>query len=172
MYKPLTKNIVSVLVLNKANVLARVVGMFGQRGFNIESLTVSATNDPTISRITIVFDARATSMQQIITQTEKLEVVKSVTVLTRENGLYRDMLLMKVQARPEDRQAIKNIVDIYRGRIVDLSRDSLIVELTGTPNKINGFIDVMADYNIQEVCRTGITAIEVAENIGEGDRDD
>lgn len=111
-------------------------------------------------------------MQQIITQTEKLEVVKSVTVLTRENGLYRDMLLMKVQARPEDRQAIKNIVDIYRGRIVDLSRDSLIVELTGTPNKINGFIDVMADYNIQEVCRTGITAIEVAENIGEGDRDD
>ncbi len=172
MYRPLTKNIVSVLVQNKANVLARVVNMFGQRGFNIDSLTVSATNDPKISRITIVFDATETSMQQIITQTEKLEVVESVTVLNRQNGLYRDMLLMRVDAGPEDRQAIKNIVDIYRGKIVDLSRDSLIIELTGTPQKINGFIDVMEDFSIAEVCRTGITAIEVADNVGEGDRDD
>ena len=86
MYKPLKKKIVSVLVKNEANVLTRVVMMFGRRGFNIDSLTVSATNDPTISRITIAFSATEQSMQQIITQTEKLEVVQSVYLLTRENG--------------------------------------------------------------------------------------
>ena len=90
MYKPLKKKIVSVLVKNEANVLTRVVMMFGRRGFNIDSLTVSATNDPTLSRITIAFSATEQSMQQIITQTQKLEVVKSVYLLDREKGMYRE----------------------------------------------------------------------------------
>lgn len=160
MYKPLKKEIVSVLVLNQANVLTRVVSLFGRRGFNIDSLTVSATNDPALSRITIVFSATEQSMQQIITQTEKLEVVKSIYILNRENSLYRELLLLKVNATPEELSTIKDIVDVYRGKIVDLSTDSMIIELTGTPEKIDGFMDVIKDYEISEVCRTGITGIE------------
>lgn len=160
MRKPLEKKIVSVLVLNQANVLTRVVSMFGRRGFNIDSLTVSATNDSSLSRITIVFSATEQSIQQIITQTEKLEVVKSVFVLNRENSLYRELLLLKVNAVAQDRAGIKEIVDIYRGKIVDLSKKSLIIELTGTPEKLDGFLEVMEDYDIEEVCRTGITGIE------------
>ena len=158
MYKPLKKEIVSVLVVNQANVLTRVVSMFGRRGFNIDSLTVSATNDPNLSRITIVFSATEQSMQQIITQTEKL--VKDVFLLNRENSLYRELLLVKVSAGEAERTGIKEIVDIYRGKIVDLSRGSMIIELTGTPEKLDGFLDVMESYEITEVCRTGITGIE------------
>ena len=160
MYKPLKKEIVSLLVVNQANVLTRVVSMFGRRGFNIDSLTVSATNDPNLSRITIVFSATEQSMQQIITQTEKLEVVKDVFLLNRENSLYRELLLIKVNAGESERTGIKEIVDIYRGKIVDLSRGSMIIELTGTPEKLDGFLDVMEVYDITEVCRTGITGIE------------
>lgn len=160
MYKPLKKKIVSVLVLNQANVLTRVVSLFGRRGFNIDSLTVSATNDPTLSRITIVFSATDQSMQQIITQTEKLEVVKHICILNREQSLYRELLLLKVMAEPKERAGIKEIVDIFRAKIVDLSRDSMIIELTGTPEKIDGFMDVISEYDVVEVCRTGITGIE------------
>ena len=158
--KTLKKEIVSVLVLNQANVLTRVVSLFGRRGFNIDSLTVSATNDPTLSRITIVFSATEQSMQQIITQTEKLEVVKEIYVLDEEYSLYRELLLLKVKAVPAQRAGIKEIVDIYRGKIVDLSSTSMIIELTGTPEKIDGFMDVISDYEVVEVCRTGITGIE------------
>lgn len=160
MYRPLKKEIVSVLVKNQANVLTRVVSMFGRRGFNIDSLTVSATNNPELSRITIVFSATEQSMQQIITQTEKLEVVKEVYILNRENSLYRELLLIKVKATQAQRTAIKEVVDIFRGKIIDLSKESMIIELTGTPEKLNGFMDVMECYEIIEVCRTGITGIE------------
>ena len=119
MHKPLKREIVSVLVLNQANVLTKVVSLFGRRGFNIDSLTVSATNDPTLSRITIVFSATEQSMQQIITQTEKLEVVKEIYILDQEYSLYRELLLLKVEAAPAQRAGIKEIVDIYRGKIVD-----------------------------------------------------
>lgn len=161
MYSPMKKEIVSVLVYNQANVLTRVVSMFGRRGFNIDSLTVSTTNDPELSRITIVFSATERSMQQIITQTQKLEIVKEVFVLNRENSLYRELLLVKVNAATRDeRTSIKEIVEIYRGKIVDFSLDSMIIELTGKPEKLNGFMDVMNMYDVVEVCRTGITGIE------------
>lgn len=160
MYKPLKQEIVSVLVKNQANVLTRVVSMFGRRGFNIDSLTVSPTNDPELSRITIVFSATEQSMQQILTQTEKLEVVEHIMVLSRENSLYRELVLMRVECEPEQRRSIKEIVEIFRGKIVDLSKNSLVIEMTGTPGKINGFMDVMEDFKITDVCRTGITGIE------------
>lgn len=168
MFRKMKQEIVSVLVVNEANVLTRVVSLFGRRGFNIDSLTVSATNDPTLSRITIVFSATEQSMQQIITQTEKLEVVKSIFILNRENSLYRELLLLKVKAAVDERTTIKEIVDIYRGKVVDLSKESMIIELTGTPEKLNGFMDVMSDHEIMEVCRTGITGIESnAQRVGQ-----
>lgn len=160
MYKPMKQEIVSVLVKNQANVLTRVISMFGRRGFNIDSLTVSPTNDPDISRITIAFTATERSMQQIITQTEKLEVVESVSLLDRDNSLYRELLLLRVQCSNEERTGIKEICDIYRAKIVALYRDGMIIELTGTPEKLNAFIEVMEDYDLTEVCRTGVAGIE------------
>ena len=160
MYKPLKKEIISVLVHDQINVLTRVVSHFGKRGFSIESLTSSATKDPDLKRLTIVVSTTEQSMQQIITQTEKLEVVESVHVLNRENSLYRELLLLKVEANAQNRADIKAIVEVFRGKIVDLSSDSMIIELTGTPEKIDGFVDLMEGYNVLEVCRTGITGIE------------
>ena len=160
MSKQMKQEIISVLVKNKANVLSRVVNLYGARGYNIDSLTVSTTNDPKLSRITIAFTANERSLQQLITQTEKLEVVESVSLMNREQALYRELLLVKIAAGPEQRSPIKEIVDIYRAKIVDLSRESLIIELTGTPEKINAFLDVIGDFEILEVCRTGVTGIE------------
>ncbi len=160
MYSPMKQEIVSVLVDNQANVLTRVISMFGRRGFNIDSLTVSPTNDPGLSRITIAFTATEQSMQQIITQTEKLEVVKSVMLLDKRNSLYRELLLLKVSAGAEERSSIKEVVDIYRAKIVDLTKTGMIIELTGTPEKLNAFMDVIGDYEITEVCRTGVAGIE------------
>ena len=154
------QEIVSVLVDNQANILTRVISMFGRRGFNIDSLTVSPTNDPGLSRITIAFTATEQSMQQIITQTEKLEVVKSVMLLDKRNSLYRELLLLKVSAGAEERSSIKEVVDIYRAKIVDLTKTGMIIELTGTPEKLNAFMDVIGDYEITEVCRTGVAGIE------------
>ena len=154
------REVVSIYVDNKANVLSRVVSLYGRRGFNIDSLTVSATNNPDVSRITIVFTGDTITVQQIVSQTEKLEVVRGIKLLDKKESFFRELLMIKINAGKEQRSEIKEIVDIYRGKIVDLSKDSLIVELTGTPEKINGFMEVMADYDIAEVCRTGVTAIE------------
>ena len=157
--KNYTKEVISILVDNESNVLSRVVNLFGRRGFNIDSLTVSATNDPTLSRITIVFTGTENALHQILTQTEKLEVVRDIFTLEKDNSIYRELLLIKLKADKTARTAIREIVDIYRGRIVDLSKQSLIIEMTGAPGKIDAFMEMMSCYDISEVCRTGITGI-------------
>ena len=154
------KEVISILVDNQANVLDRVVGLFGRRGFTIDSLTVSATDNPKISRITIVFTGTDQALYQIMTQTEKLEVVREIFTLEAKNSIYRELLLLKVRTGKNDRAAIREIVEIYRGRIIDLSKDSMIIELTGPPEKLDAFMNMMADHDIAEVCRTGITGIE------------
>ncbi|MBR6444725.1 MAG: acetolactate synthase small subunit [Firmicutes bacterium] len=153
------REVISILVDNESNVLARVVSLFGRRGFNIDSLTVSATNDPKLSRITIVFTGTDNTLNQIITQTEKLEVVRDIFTLGRDDSIYRELLLIKLRADKTARTAIREITDIYRGRIVDLSKSSLIIEMTGAPGKIDAFMEMMNCYDIAEVCRTGITGI-------------
>ena len=159
MDKQIRKEVISILVDNQANVLTRVSSLFGRRGFNIDSLTVSATNDPKLSRITVVFTGTEQGLHQIITQTAKLEVVKKIFTLDSNDSIYRELLLLKVKADKEERSAIKEVVEIYRGRIVDLSKNSLIIELTGTSDKLDAFMDMMSCHEISEVCRTGITAI-------------
>ena len=151
--------VISVLVDNQPNVLSRVVSLFGRRGFNIDSLTVSATNDPALSRITVVFSSTPRSVQQLLTQTEKLEVVREVFTLDNSDSLFRELLLIKLKAGEEERTALKEIVDIYRGKIIDLKKDSLIIELTGEPAKMDAFLDMVDCYEILEVCRTGMTAM-------------
>ncbi len=158
MDKQIKKEVISILVDNQANVLTRVSSLFGRRGFNIDSLTVSATNDPKLSRITVVFTGTEQGLHQIITQTAKLEVVKKIFTLD-SNSIYRELLLLKVKADKSERSAIKEIVEIYRGRIVDLSKSSLIIEMTGSSEKLDGFMEMMSCYDITEVCRTGITGI-------------
>ena len=167
MDKTLKREVISILVDNYANVLTRVVSLFGRRGFNIDSLTVSATNNPEISRITIVFTGTDQALSQIITQTEKLEVVRAIFTLDASNSLYRELLLIKIQVDKTDRAAVREIVEIYRAKIIDLSKDSMIIELTGAPEKLDGFMDMLNCYNAVEVCRTGITGIErgIKENV-------
>ena len=151
--------VISVLVDNQPNVLSRVVSLFGRRGFNIDSLIVSATNDPDLSRITVVFSSTPRSVQQLLTQTEKLEVVREVFTLDNSDSLFRELLLMKIAADENDLAPLKQIVEVYRGKIIDLKKKSMIVELTGEPAKIDAFMDMVSDYDITEVCRTGMTAM-------------
>ena len=146
MDKQIRKEVISILVDNQANVLTRVSSLFGRRGFNIDSLTVSATNDPKLSRITVVFTGTEQGLHQIITQTAKLEVVKKIFTLDSNDSIYRELLLLKVKADKEERSAIKEVVEIYRGRIVDLSKNSLIIELTGTSDKLDAFMDMISKY--------------------------
>lgn len=159
MDKKIKKEVISILVDNQANVLTRVSSLFGRRGFNIDSLTVSATNDPSLSRITVVFTGTEQGLHQIITQTAKLEVVKKIFTLDKGSSIYRELLLLKVRTDKTERSAIKEIVEIYRGRIVDLSKSSLIIEITGASEKLDAFMEMMNCYDILEVCRTGITGI-------------
>ncbi|QHI72181.1 acetolactate synthase small subunit [Aminipila terrae] len=154
------REVISIFVDNQANVLSRVVSLFGRRGFNIDSLTVSATNNPEISRITIVFTGTEQALNQIITQTEKLEVVKEIFTLEKENSVYRELLLVKIRANKMNRTALREVVDIFRGKIIDLSKESVVVEMTGAPEKIDGFMNMVSCYEIIEMCRTGITGIK------------
>jgi len=154
------KAIIALLVENNANVLSRVAMLFGRRGYNIDSLTVSETHDPTISRITITTQGDDRIIEQIILQTKKLVEVKAVQLEDENEAILRELLLVKVAADESQRGAIREICDIYKASIVDFSPSSLVCELTGKPSKINGFLDVIAKYRILELCRTGVTAID------------
>ena len=154
------RRVISLLVDNQSGVLARVSNLFCRRGFNIDSLTVSATNDPTISRITISVSGSERELSQVILQTERLEVTRQVFVLDNENARQRELLLLKVASNVANRAELREIACIYKAKIIDLSPDSMVFELTGKPEKINAFLLMFRDYKILEQCRTGITALE------------
>ena len=154
------KEVVSIYVDNKANVLTRVVSLYGRRGFNIDSLTVSATNDPNLSRITIVFEGDNLTLHQIVAQTEKLEVVRSIKTLQSKESFFRELLMVKVSADKETRREIKEIVDVYRAKIINLTQDQMVLELTGSPDKLDAFLAMLSEYEIVDICRTGVTGIE------------
>lgn len=155
------KYILSVTVQNNSGVLARVSSLFGRRGYNIDSLTVSATNNPAISRITIVVHVDdETELQQIILQSANLQETQQVFALDISHSLLRELLLLKVQADVTNRAELKEICSIYKAKIIDLSPDSMVFELTGEPEKIDAFLKMLAGYKILEMCRTGITALE------------
>ena len=154
------KEVVSIYVDNKANVLTRVVSLYGRRGFNIDSLTVSVTNDPAISRITIVFEGDHLTLNQIVAQTEKLEVVRSIKTLGSSESFFRELWMVKVAADKNVRSEIKEIVDIYRAKIINLTQSEMVLELTGSPEKLNAFLAMLGEYKIIDICRTGVTGIE------------
>ncbi|MBM6828176.1 acetolactate synthase small subunit [Anaerotignum lactatifermentans] len=155
------RQVVRMLVENQPNVLARISSLFGRRNFNISTITASETHIPGVTRITVVTgESDENVLHQIISQTEKLEVVKEIYLLDMKNSVYRELLLLKLKADKTNRAAIREIVEIYRGKIIDLSKSSMIIELTGSPEKLDGFMNMMDCYDIIEVCRTGITGIE------------
>ena len=154
------KEVVSIYVDNKANVLTRIVSLYGRRGFNIDSLTVSATNNPDISRITVVFEGDNLTLHQIVSQTEKLEVVRSIKTLDSKKSFFRELLMVKVAADKEKRREIKEITDIYRAKIISLEKETMVLELTGSPEKLDAYLKILEDYDIVDICRTGVTGIE------------
>ncbi len=157
----MNRHVISLLVDNHAGVLTRVSSLFGRRGYNIDSLTVSATNNPAISRITIVVHVDdETELQQIILQSANLQETQQVFALDISHSLLRKLLLLKVQADVTNRAELKEIGSIYKAKIIDLSPDSMVFELTGEPEKIDAFLKMLAGYKILEMCRTGITALE------------
>ncbi len=153
------KKVVSVLVDNQPGVLTRIVSLFGRRGYNIESLTVSVTNVPQVSRITLVIEGDEHMLDQMIAQTAKLHVVQDIFTLDYDKSVVRELLLVKVAADESNRGAITEIANVYKAKIVDLSVGSMVLELTGEQNKLDGFLSILGEYSIIEVCRTGITAL-------------
>ena len=157
--------VIAVYVENKFGVLARVSGLFMRRGFNIDSLTVGKTEDPEFSRITITLNGDDYACNQVINQLKKLVNVKKVKLLENENTVERELMLIKVNNTPENRSEVMAATEIYRAKIVDYTTDTFCVEVTGEPTKIDAFIEVLKPLGIQEMCRTGVVALERGANI-------
>ncbi|BAI81122.1 acetolactate synthase, small subunit [Deferribacter desulfuricans SSM1] len=153
------RHIISVLVENKFGVLSRVAGLFSGRGYNIESLSVNTTHDPRFSVMTIVTSGDERIIEQIIKQLRKLINVIKVRDVTPMDHIEREMMLVKVHATSKTRPDIFNIINTFRGKVVDITGDSLIVEITGTDDKNKAFIKVLEPYGIIEVIKTGFVAI-------------
>ncbi len=158
------KHIISVVVRNNSGVLARVSSLFGRRGFNIDSLSVSATDDPLISRITVVVNGDDKALEQVVKQTAKLVDTISVTALREENTVARELLLVKIIFNANIDKDVVSLCDRFGSMILDITDGSMIIELTGTTYKIDEFMSELMNhattFRISKVCRTGITAME------------
>jgi acetolactate synthase I/III small subunit len=153
------KHTIAVLVENKFGVLSRVAGLFSARGYNIESLSVGETLDPTVSRMTLVVRGDAFIIEQVIKQLHKLIDVIKVTDLSEEDHVEREMLLLKVNAEPTARAEILRIADIFRSKVVDVTPTTYTLEATGEEGKIEAIIELLRPFGIQEVVRTGKVAV-------------
>lgn len=158
------KHVLSVLVRNSAGVLSRVSGLFSRRGYNIDSLTVGRTEDATISRMTITLTGDDDVLEQVKKQLDKLEDVIKVVYISPKNSIIRELVLIKVKAEAENRAAINEVVKIFRCKIIDVSIETLTIELTGDENKIAALIKLMEQYGIKEMVRTGVTALQRGDN--------
>ncbi|RME36297.1 MAG: acetolactate synthase small subunit [Deltaproteobacteria bacterium] len=153
------RRIISILMENEPGALSRVVGLFSQRGYNIETLTVAPTNDPTLSRLTLTTTGNDRVIEQITKQLNKLiEVVKLVD-LTEGAHIERELMLIKLKATGAQRAEIKRTADIFRGQIVDVTSAVYTVQLTGASDKLDAFIDAVGEASILEVVRTGVSGI-------------
>lgn len=149
----------SLLVDNSAGVLSRVAGLFSRRGYNIDSLTVGETKDPEVSRMTVAVTGDDEVLEQIQKQLNKLVDVRQIIELPADASVCRELILIKVECNPSQRQDITAITNIFRANIVDVSPDSVIVELTGSQSKLNAFIELLDGFKITELARTGITGL-------------
>lgn len=153
------KYTIGALVSNKSGVLTRISGLFARRGYNIESLSVCATEDKEISRMTIILVGDEYILYQMIKQLDKLEDVKKIGCADELDCVYRELALVKVSAAPDVRRQIVEVTEIYKAKVVDLSPDTMILEITGDPEKLDAFITVIEPYGILEMQRTGVTVL-------------
>src|SRR5438874_2174093 len=153
------RHVITALVENHPGVLARVAGLFARRGYNIESLTVSVTEDPNISRMTILVGGDHLVLEQITKQLHKLIEVLRVVDYTEIAAVERELALIKVTAEPRDRAEIMQIVAVFRGRIIDMSEKSFVVEATGGTEKLDKIRELISAYGIKEMVRTGVIAM-------------
>ncbi|MDO8750352.1 MAG: acetolactate synthase small subunit [Dehalococcoidia bacterium] len=153
------KHTIVALVQDQPGVLARVVGMFRRRGFNIASLAVGHSEIPDQSRMTFVVEGDDATMEQVVKQLNKLVEVVRVTDLRDQEAVYREMAIIKVRATPQTRSEIVQLVDIYRAGIVDVGPESLIIEVTGTEDKIDSLYEMLKSFGVREIMRTGRVAM-------------
>ena len=149
----------SILVDNTAGVLSRVSGLFSRRDYNIHSLTVGVTADPKFSRITVVANGDDRVLEQITKQVEKLVDVRAVKVLETDSSVQRELMLIKVRCSEAQRQDVVSLVSIFRANIIDVGKESLIIECTGSVGKLEALKDLLSGFEILEVARTGITGL-------------
>jgi len=158
------RHIISILLENESGALSRVSGLFSARGYNIETLTVAPTEDPSLSRLTIVTSGSDEVIEQITKQLNKLIDVIKVVDLSEAAHIERELMLIKVRASGKDREEIKRMADIFRGRIIDVTETTYVIELTGSGSKLDSFIQAIDKDMILETVRTGVSGI------GRGDR--
>jgi acetolactate synthase-1/3 small subunit len=153
------RHIISMLLENESGALSRVAGLFSARGYNIESLTVAPTEDATLSRLTLVTRGSDDVIEQITKQLNKLVDVVKLTDLTEGQHIEREMLLIKVSAQGSMRDEVKRLVDIFRGHVIDVTETAYTVELTGTSDKLDAFVQALRPAGIIEVVRSGVSGI-------------
>ena len=158
------RHIISILLENEAGALSRVAGLFSARGYNIETLTVAPTEDKSLSRLTIVTSGSDEVIEQITKQLNKLIDVIKVVDLSEAAHIERELMLIKVRATGKDREEMKRMAEIFRGRIIDVTDSTYVIELTGRGSKLDAFIQAIDDGLILETVRTGVSGI------GSGDR--
>lgn len=153
------KRVYSLLVDNTPGVLSRIAGLFSRRGYSIDSITAGVTTDPRFTRITIVASGDELILAQIEKQVRKLEDVIEIKVLKEGDSVYRELIMVKIRANAAERAEIISIADIFRAKIVDVEKESLMIELTGNQSKLDAFLNLLNGYEILELARTGITGL-------------
>ena len=153
------QRILSILVDNSSGALTRVSGLFARRGYNIDSLTVGVTADPKYSRMTVVASGADSVLEQITKQLSKLVDVRDIKVLKPDKSVTRELIMVKVRADATHRQDIMTIAEIYKARLVDVDPESVIVEVTGTQNKLDAILTLLSEFEILELARTGLTGL-------------
>ena len=162
---PAVTHVVSVLVENRAGTLSRVSGLFARRGFNIDSLTVGETIDPSVSRMTIAVTGDNAVLEQIVKQLGKLVDVIAVRELESASCMRREIMLVKVGADEKTRPAVIEIAGIFRSRVIDVSSSTITIEATGDTEKLNGLLMLLSPYKVLELARTGLVALERGERV-------
>jgi len=157
------RHIIAVLLENESGALARVVGLFAQRGYNIDSLTVAQTEDPTLSRLTLVTRGDDQVIEQITKQLHKLIEVVKVSDISESAHIERELMMVKVKALGEQREEVKRCADIFRGQIIDVSPTTYTVQIVGTSEKLEAFLEALTGSQILETVRTGVSGISRGE---------
>ena len=153
------KRMFSLLVDNNPGVLSRISGLFSRRGYNVDSITAGVTADPRFTRITIVASGDELILSQIEKQVRKLVDVREIKVLHPESSVCRELIMVKIRANAKQRAEVVSVADIFRAKIVDVEKESLMIELTGTQSKLDAFLNLLEGYEILELARTGITGL-------------